>query len=55
MPKGFDACRRKGGRIRRITGPSKRWKVPRGYYRNICFLRSGKTFKGELHKKKKRK
>jgi len=55
MPKGFISCQKRGGKIRRITGPNKRWKVPAGKWRNICFLPSGKTYKGELHTFKKKK
>lgn len=54
MPKGFDACVRQKGQVRRISGPNSRWKVPAGYYRNICFLKSGKTYKGYLHRKDKK-
>jgi len=55
MPAAFENCVKRGGKVRRVTGPSKRWKVPAGSYRNICFLKSGKTYKGHLHKIKKRK
>jgi len=48
MPKEFESCRKRGGQIRTIKGPSKRWNVPKGKYRRICFLKSGKTYKGYL-------
>jgi len=51
MPKGFENCRKRGGKIRTITGPNKRWGVPKGKYRHICFLKSGKTYKGYLKTK----
>ena len=54
MPKAFDACRSRGGRIRRFTGPDKRYGVPAGHYRNVCFL--GKiAAQGHLHKMKSAK
>lgn len=52
MPEGFDRCERAGGRIRRISGPNKRWNVPAGHYRNICWDKSGVPHRGELHTKK---
>lgn len=54
MPEAFDACVERKGRVRRITGPDSRFKVPAGHYRNICFL--GKLMsQGHLHKTKKGK
>jgi len=55
MPAGFERCRRQGGQIRTVKGPNKRWKVPAGRYRHICFLPNGKTYKGHLKKLKKKK
>ena len=49
MPQKFESCISKGGKVRRISGPDKRWKVPKGHWRNICFLPNGKTYPGELH------
>ena len=54
MPAGFNNCIKRGGEVRRISGPNRRWGVPKGYYRNICFLPNGKTYKGELHRKSKK-
>ncbi|HKB54564.1 MAG TPA: hypothetical protein VKD22_11230 [Ramlibacter sp.] len=47
MPKAFDACVRGGGRVRTITPKS-------GVYLYVCWL-NGKSYRGELHHKKKRK
>jgi len=45
MPAGFNMCRSKGGRIRRI--------VPKqGVYINICYL-GNKAYRGEVHHVKK--
>lgn len=52
IPKKFDKCVREGGRVRRISGPSKRWKVKKGEYRNICWDKKNIPHRGELHKKK---
>lgn len=46
MPKGFEECIKKGGRVRTIT-PKK------GTYIHICYL-NGKAYRGEIkHTKKK--
>ncbi len=42
MPKGFDSCRAKGGKIR-ITKPSKDTYLP------ICYI-GKKSFRGYVHK-----
>jgi len=47
MPKAFDACVRGGGRVRTITPKS-------GVYLYVCWL-NGKSYRGELHHKRKRK
>lgn len=56
MPKAYEECqKKKGAKIRTITGPDKKWKVPAGKYRHICFLPDGKTYKGYLKTPKKKK
>lgn len=46
MPKGFESCRKRGGRIRTI-------KLSKQRYMHICFI-GGKSFEGEVkHKKDK--
>jgi len=46
MPKEFDNCVAKGGKVRRKT-------LKGGKYINICFL-NGKSFSGEVHESKKK-
>ncbi|MEK7578135.1 MAG: hypothetical protein AAB456_00220 [Patescibacteria group bacterium] len=54
MPAGFTKCENAPGhKIRTITGPNAKYKVPAGKYLHICFLPSGKTYRGEIKKKKK--
>jgi len=45
MPKSFEACVRKGGRVRTKT-------LKDGKYIKICFI-GGKSYAGEVHTKKK--
>lgn len=45
MPKKFNECIRKGGRVRTK-------KLKNGKYIHICFI-DGKSFDGEVKKKKK--
>lgn len=47
MPKGFDNCQAKGGKIRTLT-------LPGNKYVRICIL-NGKTHKGYVKKKKTKK
>jgi len=49
MPKAFNNCVNKGGRVRTIKGPDKRYNLASGEYRKVCF-RKGKMYMG--HKKK---
>lgn len=51
MPKAFEACVASGGRVRRITGPSKQFALKGGQYRNVCF-KNGKMTMGHVHSKK---
>jgi len=44
MPKAFEDCRKRGGRIRTK-------KLSGGRYMPICYL-DGKSYAGEVHKKK---
>jgi hypothetical protein len=46
MPRGFQECVRRGGRVRR--------KSLNGKYINICYI-DNKSYAGEVHVKKKRK
>ena len=47
MPKGFDSCVNRGGRVRTKD-------LGNGKYMHICFL-NGKSYPGEVKKKKKKK
>ena len=38
MPQGFENCRKRGGRIRTISGPSKQFDLQDGEYRHVCWL-----------------
>lgn len=44
MPKAFENCVKKGGRVRTK-------KLSGGRYQKFCFL-NGKSYAGEVHKKK---
>lgn len=46
MPKEFDNCVAKGGKVRRKS-------LKAGKYINICFL-NGKSYSGEVHESKKK-
>jgi hypothetical protein len=50
VPAGFDSCVSRGGRVRRISGPSKKHGLGKDQYINLCFI-DGKSFAG--HKKTK--
>jgi len=47
LPQGFTNCVKKGGRVRTK-------KLSGGWYMPICWL-NGKSFAGEIHKKKEKK
>lgn len=47
MPKGFERCVRRGGRVRTKS-------LGKGRYMPICFI-DGKSYAGEVKKKKDRK
>lgn len=53
MPKGFTECVEKNGRVRTITGPSKKYGLAKGEYVHFCF-KDGKSFRGETKKKEKK-
>jgi len=46
MPKGFDECVRRGGRVRRKT-------LSGGRYMNVCFI-NGKSYAGHVKKAAKK-
>ena len=51
MPKGFDDCRKNGGKIRTVTGPNKQMGLKANEYVHICVLK-GKVHRGEVKVKK---
>lgn len=51
MPESFNRCKRNGGRIRTVSGPSKHWGLAEGEYLHVCYL-NGEAYRGEVHKKK---
>ena len=51
MPAGFESCVRRGGRVRRVSGPNKRMGLKAGEYVNVCVLK-GEMHRGELHMSK---
>lgn len=50
MPKQFDDCVDKGGKVRRVSGPSKKHGLKADEYVNFCVL-NGKTYRGHVKKK----
>jgi len=52
MPKGFENCVKRNGKVHTATGPSKRFKLKAGEYRRYCTI-GGRTFLGHRKKKKK--
>ena len=47
MPIEFENCIKDGGRVRRMSGPSKNDGLKKGEYVNICFLKD-QSFRGEV-------
>ena len=47
MPKAFENCVKKGGKVRTISGPNKAFGLSDGTYLHVCFLK-GKMFRGEV-------
>jgi len=52
MPHNFEVCVRNGGRVRRVSGPSKDHGLGPDEYVNYCFLEN-ESFRGEVYKKEK--
>jgi len=51
MPKAFELCRKKGGKIRTISGPNKSQGLAADEYVHICIL-GGFSTRGHVKKKK---
>lgn len=52
MPAAFDKCVKEGGRVRTVSGPSKRFGLTKGQYIHFCF-KDGKAYRGEVKTTKK--
>lgn len=51
MPKAFESCARRGGRITTVSGPNKDHGLKAGEYVHYCFI-DRKSYRGEVKKKK---
>lgn len=54
MPRAFENCVKKGGRVRTVTGKSEEHGLSHDEYVKYCYL-NGKSYRGHVHKKKKPK
>lgn len=54
MPKEFEQCVKNGGKVRTVTGPSKKHKLKEGEYVKYCILK-GKTYRGHVQKSSTKK
>jgi len=52
MPAAFEKCKKNGGKIRTVSGPSKKWELKKNEYVHVCIL-DDKTYRGHTKKKKK--
>jgi hypothetical protein len=52
MPAAFMACTQAGGKVRRVSGPSKEHHLKANEYVDYCTL-EGKSYRGHVHTKKK--
>lgn len=53
MPQAFDKCLFEGGKIRRVSGPSKKHGLKANEYVNYCY-KDGKSYRGYTKKKHKK-
>ena len=53
MPQAFLDCVKRGGRVRTVSGPNKKFGLKADEYMHICFL-GKKMYRGEVKKKSKR-
>jgi len=51
IPKAFENCVKKGGKVRTVSGPSKEHGLKKGEYVKYCTI-GGKSYRGEVKKKK---
>ena len=50
MPKDFNTCVSENGRVRTVSGPSKKHGLAKGEYVKYCF-KDGKSYRGHTEKK----
>lgn len=50
MPKGFERCVERGGRVRTVSGPSEEHDLEEGEYRRLCFI-DGEMYRGHVKQK----
>ena len=53
MPKDFEECRRRGGKIRRVSGPSEEHGLDENEWVNYCTI-NGRSIRGEVKTKKEK-
>jgi len=54
MPVDFEKCqKKKGSKIRTVSGPSKKHNLGKNEYVKYCIDSSGSSFRGEVEKNKK--
>ena len=53
MPADFEKCVAEKGRVRTISGPSKKFGLKAGEYIHFCF-KDGKSYRGEIKKEEKK-
>lgn len=51
IPKAFEDCVKRGGKVRTVSGPSKKHGLEKNEYVKYCSI-DGKTYRGEVKKKK---
>lgn len=50
MPADFERCRKNGGRVRRVSGPSEEHGLKKGEYVDYCY-KDGKSYRGHTKQK----
>jgi len=54
MPADFNECVSKGGRVRTVSGPNKKFGLSKDQYVHFCF-KDGKSHRGEVKTKETKK
>jgi len=52
VPEAFTNCVKKGGRVRRISGPDAKYGLSKNQWVNVCFI-GGQMHRGHVHTKAK--